>query len=456
MPTGRVVTPVEKAYITSIQDAASPSKQLELIEKRATWVFGAVGTVGVALTGFTVLAGSPTIIDVLPWLGFLIVGLTLVAVILAAWTLMIKAETLNPNDIGQVEGYFKRRVVWRTRFIRLAIIALTVAILLGGVGAFFAAAGRNPSSISLEWQQSTSGPTLSLSVAIGDVSPDHTVSAVLTAGGGTVPSAELYSARAQPDKARSVSIQADVAVPPGRTYATLVLSEISGRHVTQIDRLSVPIRTPSQAATPAASADYIVSAAAASLTDLWRSQLSAEGVRQIAPPRMIPFDSRTGQYPPLCNRVLHIDVVANNAFYCPQANYIAWDRALMSQLYPAYGPYAVAAVIAHEWGHWVQATIGRSTHGHLTELQDDCFAGVWGNFAESGGAPTLHIQRADRADALVALAWYRSLPETPSDQSDERNARFVAFLAGANNGLTACRKYGALKPTADDPGSATG
>ena len=53
MPTGRVVTPVEKAYITSIQDAASPSKQLELIEKRAAWVFGAVGTVGVALTGFT-------------------------------------------------------------------------------------------------------------------------------------------------------------------------------------------------------------------------------------------------------------------------------------------------------------------------------------------------------------------------------------------------------------------
>jgi Putative neutral zinc metallopeptidase len=67
------------------------------------------------------------------------------------------------------------------------------------------------------------------------------------------------------------------------------------------------------------------------------------------------------------------------SFYCPAENYITYAES--RQLLPLFlqvGPYAVAMVISHEFGHAVQRSLGIEYVGsEAQELQADCFAGVW-------------------------------------------------------------------------------
>ena len=51
--------------------------------------------------------------------------------------------------------------------------------------------------------------------------------------------------------------------------------------------------------------------------------------------------------------------VAGNAFYCDQGDFVAWDeQGLFAKLRQQYGDFAPALVLAHEWGHAIQARVG--------------------------------------------------------------------------------------------------
>ena len=85
--------------------------------------------------------------------------------------------------------------------------------------------------------------------------------------------------------------------------------------------------------------------------------------------------------PPRCGGVGKSDYrqVAQNAFYCPDDDFMAWDTVnLTNDLLDNFGPFTLAIVVAHELGHAIQ-----TRHGILdgrfitfvTEQQADCFAG---------------------------------------------------------------------------------
>lgn len=96
-------------------------------------------------------------------------------------------------------------------------------------------------------------------------------------------------------------------------------------------------------------------------------------------------------------------------FYCPVDKTAYFDtdffQVLVTQFGSSGGPFAEEYVVAHEYGHHVQnllGVLGRAQQGAQgaagsgvrTELQADCYAGVWAYYAstvkqESTGVPYL-------------------------------------------------------------------
>ncbi len=122
--------------------------------------------------------------------------------------------------------------------------------------------------------------------------------------------------------------------------------------------------------------------------DVWNGIFSEAGV-EYREPTMVLFSQAV-------NSACGYNTAATGPFYCPPDQNLYLDTSFFNQLAQmgGAGDFAIAYVVGHEVGHHVQTLVGtsdwvRSVQGQarteevvnqlqvLTELQADCYAGVW-------------------------------------------------------------------------------
>jgi predicted metalloprotease len=154
-----------------------------------------------------------------------------------------------------------------------------------------------------------------------------------------------------------------------------------------------------------------VSRVLGSTEEAWR-QIFTNASEAYVPPILVLFDGAT-------QSACGLGQSAMGPFYCPSDQKVYLDLSFfrdLDQRFGAPGDFAQAYVVAHEVGHHVQTLLGepgrvRSLRERAseieandlsvrTELQADCFAGIWGAYAAQNGL----LEPGDVEEGLNAAA----------------------------------------------------
>jgi predicted metalloprotease len=135
--------------------------------------------------------------------------------------------------------------------------------------------------------------------------------------------------------------------------------------------------------------------------------------------------------------------ISGNAFYCASKDDVAWDsEKLLPELQSKFGDFVIPIVLAHEWGHAIQARSNFTARTVTRELQADCFAGGWAKHAQASGA--YKVNAAELDNALAGILELRDSPGTSKIDPSAHGSGFDrvgAFQDGYDNGPTACKAY---------------
>jgi hypothetical protein len=194
--------------------------------------------------------------------------------------------------------------------------------------------------------------------------------------------------------------------------------------------------TPADRTVPAVDRDAMQEdeeTAVKAVDSFWHRHFTQEFGRPYQSPRVA--GSYTGTNGPPCGG--EPESVPFNAVYCRPGDFVAWDDDLMAAGYSQIGDAWVYLIIAHEWGHAIQARLSSDRVSVAAELQADCLAGATLKGAADDGV--IEIEPGDSEEIAKTLAAVADdYPWTNEGDHGSAEERTSAFNTGVEGGVSAC------------------
>ena len=144
--------------------------------------------------------------------------------------------------------------------------------------------------------------------------------------------------------------------------------------------------------------------------------------------------------PPMCGDQ---SAEGYSLFYCVADDYVGWDNvSAMPEVYKQGGDYAVATLLATQWGLAALTRLGDDSDEKTSTLRGDCLAGGYTASVIIYNRPetsTFHISPGDLDEGIKALLVFRG--EGDVERQGVGWNRVKAFREGVINGAEACLNY---------------
>ncbi|MFE3545698.1 metallopeptidase [Nocardia sp. NPDC059177] len=135
-----------------------------------------------------------------------------------------------------------------------------------------------------------------------------------------------------------------------------------------------------------------------------------------------------------------------NAAYCPLNHTIGWDRSvLLPLLIDRFDKMSVVMVLAHEYGHAIQAQAdllrGFTMDALVKEQQADCLAGVFLRHVAEGNSKHFTLNTTDGLNGVLGatVAVRDSDPNDPDAVHGSAFERVTAVQMGYTEGAVSCK-----------------